>query len=253
MGINPSTAYAGAAAACLAAAGLAAWGAVAPSSEVFGETLRHTDLERSIALTFDDGPNPRVTPGLLDLLERQGVRATFFLIGKFVREAPKLAEEIVLRGHCVGNHTDTHPSLIFLPPAAIREELRRCEEAIRSATRVAPKWMRPPFGFRSPFLNTIVRARGVQGVVMWSRTARDWEPQPAERVMNRLQRVRAGDIVLLHDGDHRTLRGDRGHVVTALENWLPRWNEAGLRFVTLHDFGQDERSREPEAPLHQGG
>src|SRR5215470_9910066 len=89
------------------ASGIVAWGAVAPSAELFGRTLRHTGSGSTLALTFDDGPNPAVTPSLLDLLERYQVRATFFLIGRHVRACPSLAKEIAERGHTIGNHTET--------------------------------------------------------------------------------------------------------------------------------------------------
>jgi peptidoglycan/xylan/chitin deacetylase (PgdA/CDA1 family) len=216
-----------------AAAGIFAWAAAAPSSELFGATIRRTGSDSSIALTFDDGPNPAVTPKLLDLLGRYDVQATFFLIGEWVRAEPSLAREIAARRHTIGNHTDKHPALTFLSPARIAAELKRCDDAIEAATEVKPRWMRPPFGFRSPLLGGIVRKRGGHGVVMWSRWAQDWKPQPAAPVTRRLRRVRGGDIVLLHDGDHRVVNGDRGHTVAALEYWLPRWKDAGFEFVTL--------------------
>jgi hypothetical protein len=93
--------------------------------------------------------------------------------------------------------------------------------------------MRPPFGYRSPLLHGIVRERGHAKLVMWSARARDWNPQPAQHVIRRLRRVRGGDIVLLHDGDHRVLEGERRHPVAALEYWLPRWTDAGIRAVNL--------------------
>ena len=216
-----------------AAGGIFAWGAVAPSSELFGATIRRTGNDSTIALTFDDGPNPAVTPRLLDLLERHKMRATFFLIGKWVRAEPSLAGEIAARGHTVGNHTNSHPALTFLSPARIEDELNRCDDAIEAATGRRPRWMRPPFGFRSPLLGGIVRKRADRGVMMWSRWARDWKTQPTDSVTRRLRRVRGGDIVLLHDGDHRVANGDRGHTVAALEYWLPRWKDAGFKFVTL--------------------
>jgi peptidoglycan/xylan/chitin deacetylase (PgdA/CDA1 family) len=216
-----------------ASAGIFAWAAVAPSSQLFGPTIRGTTDASSVALTFDDGPNPAVTPELLRLLDQNDVKATFFLIGEWVREAPVLAREIAAQGHTVGNHTNTHPSLTFLPSRRIGEELDRCDDAIEAAIGKKPRWMRPPFGFRSPFLDGVVRSRGASGVVMWSRWARDWEPQPAAKVIRRLRRVERGDIVLLHDGDHRVPRGDRRHTVEALAHWLPRWKDAGIRFVTL--------------------
>jgi peptidoglycan/xylan/chitin deacetylase (PgdA/CDA1 family) len=208
---------------------------------LYGRTIRRTGNARTMALTFDDGPNPAITPGLLDLLERHRVRATFFLIGKFVRACPELAEEIAARGHALGNHTETHANLIWLSPRRIEDELARCGEAIGAAAgRMlagrSVRWMRPPYGFRGPHLGSVVRRSGFSAVVMWSVWAWDWKPQPAERVIERLRRARGGDIVLLHDGDHRRLEGDRRHTVAALEYWLPRWNEAGLEFVTLDEL-----------------
>lgn len=213
-----------------------AWGAAAPSSQLFGRTIRYTGRPSTIALTFDDGPNPAITPALLELLDRHGAKATFFLIGKWIRAAAPVAREIAARGHTIGNHTETHPALTFHSRAQIAIEIDRCDEAIESAIGRQPRWMRPPFGFRSPLLDGVVRKRGGAGVVMWSRLARDWNPQPAEPMIHRLRRVRGGDIVLLHDGDHRVLEGDRRHTVDALAYWLPRWKDAGLQFVTLDDI-----------------
>ena len=188
-----------------------------------------------MAITFDDGPNPVVTPGVLELLERYGATATFFLIGQRVRAFPALAREIVERGHAVGNHTETHPSLTFLSSGRIAEELERCDDAIMAATGKRPRWMRPPYGYRSPSLDSIVRRRGGAGVAMWNVAARDWRTHAPEPVIQRLRRARGGDIVLLHDGDHRVLEGKRGHVVKALEYWLPRWRDAGIQFVNLDE------------------
>jgi peptidoglycan/xylan/chitin deacetylase (PgdA/CDA1 family) len=218
-----------------AAAGTYSWASCVPSAQLFGRTIRRTGNPETVALTFDDGPNPAVTPALLDLLDQHSVRATFFLIGAHVRACPELAREVSSRGHTIGNHTDTHPALPFLSAQKIREELARCDEAIESATGRVPRWMRPPYGFRSPLLNGVVRSRRGAGVVMWSRLAHDWNPQPAEHVTRRLQHVRGGDIVLLHDGDHRAPGGDRRHTVQALQKWIPRWKDAGLRMVTLDE------------------
>ncbi|MGA3292961.1 MAG: polysaccharide deacetylase family protein [Candidatus Acidiferrales bacterium] len=219
-----------------AASGTFARAAVAPSSQLFGPTIRRTGDPSTMALTFDDGPNPGVTPSLLDLLERQGVRATFFLMGEHVRAFPDLSKEIAQRGHVIGNHTETHRRMVFCSSAEIRSEIDRCDEAIEAVTGRKPRWMRPPFGFRGPSLHRVVQKRGGEGVVMWSRSAWDWRPGPAERVIRNLRRARGGDIVLLHDGDFRVLQGDRRHTVVALEHWLPRWKDAGLRFVALDDL-----------------
>jgi peptidoglycan/xylan/chitin deacetylase (PgdA/CDA1 family) len=222
-----------------AVAGTVAWGAVAPSSQLFGPTVRRTPSARQIALTFDDGPNPAATPQLLDLFDRHSLCATFFVIGKFVRACPDLVREISARGHAIGNHTETHASLFFQSRAGIRDELARCQEAIAAAIRgEPPRWMRPPYGYRNPLLEGEARRAGLQ-VAMWSKICRDWKSQPPERLIERLASVvrterPSGDIVLLHDGDHRSLGADRQHVVRALEHWLPRWRDAGMEFVTMN-------------------
>lgn len=230
----------------VAAAGIAAWGAVAPSSQLFGPTVRHTASAKKIALTFDDGPNPAVTSHLLDLFDRHSVRATFFLIGKFARACPDLVREISARGHLLGNHSDTHANLFFQSRSGIRGELARCQDAIAAATGAPPpRWMRPPYGYRSPLLGGEIRTAGFQGVVMWSKTCWDWKPQPPGRLIERLASVAQpgkprGDIVLLHDGDHRALGGDRHHVVAALEHWIPRWRDESHEFVTIESSASGE-------------
>lgn len=223
-----------------AASGSFAWAAVAPLSQIFGPTIRRTGDESSVALTFDDGPNPAATPALLDLLDRHEARATFFVTGEHVRAFPELAREIVSRGHTIGNHTDSHRMLIFRSTAEIADELKRCDEAIHEATGKTPRWMRPPFGFRGPCVRGAVREWGGAGVVMWSALAWDWKPKRTEKVVEHLQRVRGGDIVLLHDGDFREPEGDRHHTVAALAHWLPRWKDAGMQFVSLDDIGEWE-------------
>jgi peptidoglycan-N-acetylglucosamine deacetylase len=230
---------AGIAVGACAVAGAFAWGAFAPWSQLFGRTIRFTGDPYTLALTFDDGPNPSITPALLDLLERHEAKATFFLIGRYAAAEPALVSEMAARGHTVGNHTQTHPNLALLSPANLHKELQECNHAIARILGRRPLWMRPPFGARSPILNTIVRQRGGAGVVMWSKWARDWNPQPSAPVIQRLARVQGGDILLLHDGDHRVPRGDRHHTVDALAHWLPRWRDAGLRFVTLDGLAKD--------------
>lgn len=234
-------AYLAAGGAC-AAGGILAWAATSPSAQLFGATIRRTGDASTIALTFDDGPNPAVTPALLDLLERHNVKATFFLIGKHVRAVPALAKEIADRGHTIGNHTETHPNLIFLSSRRIADELDRCDDAITSTTGRPVRWMRPPYGFRGPQLDGVVRRRGGAGVVMWSTTTYDWKPQPPERLIKRLRHARGGDIVLLHDADHRVLEGDRHHTLAALEYWLSRWKDAGIRFVNLDETDESRRT-----------
>lgn len=210
------------------------WAAVAPSAQLFGPTIRHTNNPGTIALTFDDGPNPAATPRILDLLDKHGAAATFFQIGQRVRQFPALCKDILGRGHALGNHTDSHPRLVFLSSETIVRELEKCSAAFESATGGVTRWMRPPYGYRGPQLERALRKRNWQTqVVMWSASGWDWKPQPPARLINRLRRVKGGDIVLLHDGDHRSPNGDRSHTIAALEYWLPRWKEAGLKLISL--------------------
>jgi len=238
--VNPWPILAPSAAVC----GTLAWGAVHPTAQLFGPALHNTSDRKEVALTFDDGPNPSTTPRLLELLEEQGSKATFFLVGRTARLCPQIVREIAARGHLIGNHTESHPSLALRSTRRIEEELRRCAESLDNALggsgHSASLWMRPPFGFRGPQLWPAVRRARLRGVAMWSLTCYDWKPQPPSRLIDRLRRVTElktgpGEIVLLHDGDFRRPGADRSHVVAALKYWLPRWKDAGLKFVTMND------------------
>jgi peptidoglycan/xylan/chitin deacetylase (PgdA/CDA1 family) len=230
-------------------AGLTMYGAVHPSSQLFGPTLSRTNAARKLALTFDDGPNPAITPNLLNLLDRYNAKAIFFVIGKYVRECPALTKEIHARGHLLGNHTDTHPNLFFCGPSETRRELQRCGEAILHATWESARWFRPPFGYRSPWLGEIVHERGMR-TVTWSQLPGDWRANSVEWLTGRIQPIAAkalqavensantskptsGDILCLHDGDYARPDADRAHTLAALEYWLPRWRDLGLEFVTM--------------------
>jgi peptidoglycan/xylan/chitin deacetylase (PgdA/CDA1 family) len=228
-----------------AGVGLALWGAVSPSSQLFGPTLRILPTDgtaKRIALTFDDGPNPAITPKLMELLARYNAKATFFVVGKFVRACPEIVREIHARGHLLANHTDTHPHLALHSGERNQLELQRCEESVAEALAAGSSvksmiWMRPPFGFRGPQLYGAMRKVGIKRVAMWSKLCYDWKPQPGENIIRRLAKVGAGDVVLMHDGDFHALNADREHVLRGLEHWLPRWRDAGMEFVTISDAG----------------
>jgi len=234
-------------AAVAAAAGYTAYGAVNPRAQIFGASVYHTDAPRKLAITFDDGPNPAITPTLLQLLERYKVPATFFVLGQFVRACPELTREIAVRGHLIANHTDTHPNLFFTGPEETRDELSRCSEAITNVTQSAPRWFRPPYGFRSPWTGQIAQQLGMRSV-LWTLIPGDWRPKPADWLIQRMQPVADnaqskssthGDVLCLHDGYYRHLNGDRTHTLKALEYWLPRWRDLGLEFVTMARAADD--------------
>lgn len=171
-----------------AATGLTAYGAAHPRAQLFGPTICRTNSPSKLALTFDDGPNPAITPRLLDLLDRYNAKATFFLIGRYVRESPELTRETAARGHLIGNHTETHPNLFKLSQKNIRVELRLCHDAIASALGKPPQWFRPPYGFRNPWVVPSARELGYS-TVMWSLIPGDWKERPAEWLIARMQPI----------------------------------------------------------------
>ncbi len=229
-----------------ACAGAIAYCAIYPRSQLFGTTLCRTNAPRKLAITFDDGPNPSLTPKLLDLLAKHNARATFFLIGKYVRECPDIVRETVARGHLVANHTDTHPNLFWLSPGVIRAELLRCREAIDTVAGFPPRWFRPPYGYRNPWVVKTAAELSMR-TVMWTLIPGDWKPRPVEKLISNLQPIATrarqnpsaaqatGDVLCLHDGGHRAQNADRTHTLQALEHWLPRWRDAGLEFVTIEE------------------
>src|ERR1700746_404433 len=143
-------------------AGVTTYAAVYPRSQLFGTTICRTPAPPLLALTFDDGPNPAITPALLDLLDKYNAKATFFMIGRFVLERPGLPREVAARGPLYGNHTQTHPNLFWLGPHAIRSELQQCQSALQDVTAGAAKMFRPPSGFRHPWVAGTQRALRMQ-------------------------------------------------------------------------------------------
>ena len=219
------------------AAGAAAYQAMAPTAQWFGRTF--TGLPRGskqLALTYDDGPNDPHTLRLLEVLTKHGARATFFLIGRFVERRPDIARAIVQQGHAVGNHTWSHPRLIFRGTTQTRLQLERCQRAIESATGVAPCLFRPPFGGRRPGTLGIARSLGLEPI-MWNVAGRDWNAPRAGSIAHRVsRRIRGGDVILLHDGGHRGMGADRAQTVLATEALLTRWQAEGYEFVSVPEM-----------------
>jgi peptidoglycan/xylan/chitin deacetylase (PgdA/CDA1 family) len=223
----------------LAATGGYAYAAQWPTSQIFGPTvLAGTDI-REVALTFDDGPNDPYTLQLVDLLARYQVRATFFLVGNFVRSRPQIARALSEAGHLVGNHTMTHPSLLWERPARVRDELASCNAAIEDATGQSVKWFRPPFGARRPDVLRTAAELGLKPV-LWNVTAHDWDAKEADPLAARVQRAVArnqrrgrGSNILLHDGGHQEIGTDRSITLKATETLLEAWSETPTRTVTI--------------------
>lgn len=191
----------------------------------------------AVALTFDDGPDPRVTPQTLDLLDRAGAKATFFCIGARVRQHAPLVREIVARGHAVENHSYGHsPFASFWSPRRVRSDLQAAQDAIADATGIAPIFFRPPFGVRNPLLEPALAAVGLHCVV-WSARAYDTVARDAGQVARRLTAaLDAGAIALLHDGIAVRKRSGPPVLLEALPAVLAALGTRGLHSINLRSI-----------------
>ncbi|HUA16102.1 MAG TPA: polysaccharide deacetylase family protein [Verrucomicrobiae bacterium] len=217
-----------------AAAMAAGYQSMAPTGQWFGRTF--TGIRRGakqLALTYDDGPNDPHTLKLLEVLARHNVHATFFMIGRYVEQRPDIVREVLRAGHVVGNHTLTHPLLIFKGSAEICLELADCRSTLQDAVGDHSNLFRPPFGGRRPGVLRIARDLGLQPV-MWTVTGYDWNAPPAAEIERKVaKQVRGGDVILLHDGGHRQMGADRSQTVIATDNLIRRYQSEGYAFVTI--------------------
>ncbi|MBV8727160.1 MAG: polysaccharide deacetylase family protein, partial [Candidatus Eremiobacteraeota bacterium] len=165
-----------------------------PGNQWFGKTVvSGPSDQRVVALTYDDGPNPPYTDRILDVLAREKVRATFFVVGRAVAAYPQTMRHIIAGGHAVGNHTWDHRHLVLLPRPWLRSEMQRTDDAIEKTVHVRTHLMRPPFGARDWLVLDEMRKLGYT-VVMWSvPLPRDWEYPPAQTIARRVTaRVKDG-------------------------------------------------------------
>jgi peptidoglycan-N-acetylglucosamine deacetylase len=225
-----------------AAAVAAGYQSMSPTVQWYGRTF--TGLARGsrlLALTYDDGPNDPHTLRLLDVLAKHNVHATFFLIGRYIRQQPQIARELVQAGHVVGNHTFTHPLLIFKSEAEIRQELTQCRDALQDAIGNPSDLFRPPFGGRRPATLSVARQLGLVPV-MWNVTGYDWNAPPAAAIERKVaKQIRGGDVILLHDGGHKQMGADRSQTVIATDHLITRYKAEDYEFVTIPQMTKSTR------------
>jgi peptidoglycan/xylan/chitin deacetylase (PgdA/CDA1 family) len=211
-----------------------------PRSRLLGPNLVRLPVSAArraeVALTFDDGPDPEVTPRVLDALDAAGLKATFFLIGERAARHPALAREIVRRGHAAENHSHRHSTAFgWYGLARARREIEAAQSAIADATGVAPAFFRAPFGIRNPLLDPALARIGLR-YVSWTRRGFDTVARDPQRVLDRLaHRLAAGDILLLHDGVAVRPRDGGVHAPAVLPALAARLAALGLRSVTVRD------------------
>lgn len=189
---------------------------------------------REIAITIDDGPDPDVTPRVLDILARENAVATFFCIGARAQQYAELCAEIVRRGHAVENHSQRHSHLFSLwGYRSMRDEIATAQTTFSALVGIAPKFFRAPAGLRNPFLAPALAHCDLQ-LAAWTRRGFDTQCGDPEIVLQRLTRnLRAGDILLLHDGHAARTQNGEPVIIAVLPKLLAAIRAAGLTPVTL--------------------
>ncbi|HVU27801.1 MAG TPA: polysaccharide deacetylase family protein [Verrucomicrobiae bacterium] len=178
-------------------------GVAFPQMRFFGPFICHgSNSKKQVALTFDDGPDPRSTPRLLELLREEKISATFFCIGKKVEQNPELARQILLEGHLLENHSYAHSHFTnFYPATKLWNELARAQNAIQSATDSTPKFFRPPIGLSNPATFRVAKKMNLR-VIGWSVRSLDTMISSPQKIVARVARkLHPGAIILLHDGN----------------------------------------------------
>ena len=215
-----------------------------PRSAWIGENIRSLPAtsiaQNEVALTFDDGPDPEVTPRVLDILDRRGYRASFYVVGEKALKHPEIVQEIVKRGHAVENHSHRHANgFAFYGSRHLHKEIETAQTAIAEITGSAPRFFRAPMGLRTPFLDPVLARLGLH-YSTWTRRGFDSVAKDAVPVLQRLTKgLAAGDILLLHDGSMLATRRTKPIVLDVLPNLLTKISEAGLKPVTLRHACRD--------------
>ncbi len=212
------------------------WGAYTWGSHLLTPTCvwRGKRAERAVALTFDDGPDPAHTPAVLDLLAREDVTATFFLIGRRAQAAPGLARRIAAGGHDLGNHTLSHRSLWGLGPGRTAREVQGGHEAIAQAAGRAPAFFRPPWGKTNLAMFSMLRQLGTPCVFWTVQPEGRRAVAPEEQLRHAAARACPGAIFDLHDADGVPGAGHR--LLAALPSLIAGLRREGYRLVPLRDL-----------------
>ncbi|MEG4069231.1 polysaccharide deacetylase family protein [Microcoleus sp. Pol11C2] len=203
-------------------------------SQFQGTTIRHAKLDsqrKAIALTFDDGPWPKTTTQILDILKENNIKATFFWVGKYLKNSPEIGQQVAAAGHAIGNHTWNHEYLQYNEDGAARE-IDRTSSLIEELTGIQTSMFRPPGGILNNGLATYAQNKNY-AVVMWSADSFDWRTLTESLIDNVMRQANSGGIVLMHDGG-----GNRARTVKALPDIIARLRNEGYSFVTVPELLQ---------------
>jgi peptidoglycan-N-acetylglucosamine deacetylase len=216
-----------------------------PRSNLLGSNITRLDdvASQKIALSFDDGPNPDVTPWVLDQLDKYSAKATFFCVGERVRAHPEIAREIVKRGHLIENHSDQHShAFSTFGFSRLGRDIDAAQAVIAEHTGRAPKLFRAPAGLRSPLLEPVLARRGLI-LASWTRRGFDTVESNPEKIYARLARnIAAGDILLLHDGNGALDANNQPVIFSVLPRLLARIDALGLHVVPINHHSEYSQS-----------
>ena len=189
-----------------------------------------TDTKK-IALTFDDGPHPTLTPRILEILKKYDVKATFFMVGENVVNYPESARSVVQAGHEIGNHTYSHRHVSGMNEDTLKKELALCEDALFELCEYRTHLFRPPEGAVTQCVERCTEA-GDYALILWSLDTRDWENKRTDRIVDAvINHIRPGDIILMHD-----YIGVKSKTPEALEILLPELLRRGYEPVTVSEL-----------------
>ena len=184
-----------------------------------------------IALTFDDGPHPRYTAQILDVLDEYNIKATFFVVGVNAKYYPDALESVIKRGHEIGNHTYTHPHVSCLNTGTLTQEVEGCESTIYGITDYKTKLFRPPEGMIDADVRTVLRNLDYK-VILWDIDTRDWAHESPEKICeNVVTNITSGDIILMHD-----YVSHNSPTVEAIKLFIPVLIEKGYKFVVVSEL-----------------
>jgi len=208
--------------------GIIAWGSFDIRSNFFLKTIIKGNKKDSISITFDDGPHPEYTPNLLDLLKENGIKATFFFIGKNAEKYPDIVKRVVKEKHLVGNHTYTHTyNWGFLPTKKVMTEIQKSKQVLEDLTGEEIIYFRPPFGVTNPRIAKVIRKFNYH-VVGWNVRSLDTLNKTASEIFERVKRkLKGSDVVLFHDTSENTL--------LAVKSLIDFCKENGIKIVSLEE------------------
>jgi peptidoglycan/xylan/chitin deacetylase (PgdA/CDA1 family) len=224
-------------------------GTFAPLATRVAPALAGVGRQGHVALSFDDGPDPRSTPAILAALDRLGWTATFFMLGEMVRRDPPLAGEVAGAGHDIGVHGDVHRSMLWRRPAVVADDITRARDLIEDATGTTPRWFRPPYG-HTPLGAVMAASRLGMATVLWTAWGRDWRAAATPLTVTRdvLAGRLDGGTILLHDSDCTSAPDCWRATLGALPMLATELHACGLEVGPLSEHGlRGGARRQPEA------